>query len=75
MKTSLNDHNKTEYPPMHTVEHTLNQTMIRLFGGSRNTHIERKKSKCDYTDGCLRLRFKLIQCHIDITDRNKEKKK
>ena len=47
----LNDHNKQEYPPMHTVEHILNQTMIRMFGceRSRNAHIERKKSKCDYT--------------------------
>lgn len=46
----LNDHNKQEYPPMHTAEHILNQTMIRLFGceRSRNAHIERKKSKCDY---------------------------
>ena len=37
--------------PMHTTEHILNQTMIRLFGceRSRNAHIERKKSKCDYT--------------------------
>ena len=36
--------------PMHTAEHILNQTMIRLFGceRSRNAHIERKKSKCDY---------------------------
>ena len=47
----LNDHNKAEYPPMHTVEHILNQTMIRMYGceRSRNAHIERKKSKCDYT--------------------------
>lgn len=46
----LNAHNKQEYPPMHTVEHILNQAMIRLFGCPRslNTHIERKKSKCDY---------------------------
>ena len=46
----LNDHNKQEYPPMHTAEHILNQTMIRLFGceRSKNAHIERKKSKCDY---------------------------
>ncbi|MFA6701884.1 MAG: hypothetical protein WCR12_03520 [Dysgonamonadaceae bacterium] len=46
----LNDHNKQEYPPMHTAEHILNQTMTRMFGcpRSRNTHIERKKSKCDY---------------------------
>ena len=50
----LNDHNKTEYPPMHTVEHILNQTMVRMFGceRSRNAHIERKKSKCDYTLPC-----------------------
>lgn len=47
---SLNHHNKQEYPPMHTAEHILNQTMVRLYGceRSRNTHIERKKSKCDY---------------------------
>ena len=50
----LNNHNKAEYPPMHTVEHILNQTMIRVFGceRSRNAHIERKKSKCDYTLPC-----------------------
>lgn len=47
---TLNAHNKEEYPPMHTAEHILNQTMIRLFGcsRSRNTHIEKKKSKADY---------------------------
>lgn len=35
---------------MHTAEHILNQTMIRMFGCPRsgNAHIERKKSKCDY---------------------------
>ena len=46
----LNDHNKQEYPPMHTAEHILNQTMVRIFGckRSKNAHIERKKSKCDY---------------------------
>ena len=40
--------------PMHTTEHILNQTMIRMFGceRSRNAHIERKKSKCDYTLPC-----------------------
>ena len=50
----LNDHNKAEYPPMHSVEHILNQTMVRMFGceRSRNAHIERKKSKCDYTLPC-----------------------
>ena len=47
---TINEHNKQEYPPMHTAEHILNQTMVRMFGcpRSRNAHIERKKSKCDY---------------------------
>jgi Ser-tRNA(Ala) deacylase AlaX len=47
---ALNAHNKDEYPPMHTTEHILNQTMVRMFGCPRsmNAHIERKKSKCDY---------------------------
>lgn len=46
----LNEHNKTEYPPMHSAEHILNQTMVRMFGcpRSKNALIERKKSKCDY---------------------------
>lgn len=46
----LNDHNKQEYPPMHTAEHILNATMVKMFGcpRSKNAHIERKKSKCDY---------------------------
>ncbi len=35
---------------MHTAEHVLNQTMVRLFGCGRafSSHIEKKKSKCDY---------------------------
>lgn len=46
----LNEHCKQEYPPMHTAEHLLNATMVKTFGclRSRNAHIERKKSKCDY---------------------------
>lgn len=46
----LNDHNKEEYPPMHTCEHILNQTMIRLFGCGRavSAHVEKKKSKLDF---------------------------
>jgi alanyl-tRNA synthetase len=37
-------------PQMHTAEHILNQTMIRMFGTDRSfsMHLERKKSKCDY---------------------------
>ncbi|MBK7103766.1 MAG: hypothetical protein IPH62_00575 [Ignavibacteriae bacterium] len=36
--------------PMHTAEHILNQTMVRMFnkGRSFSAHLERKKSKCDY---------------------------
>ena len=47
-----------EYDPrMHSAEHILNQTMVRMFGeatpsGQRgrsfSSHLERKKSKCDY---------------------------
>ena len=50
LQIDLNGHNKAEYPPMHTAEHLLNQTMVRMFGcpRSKNAHIERKKSKCDY---------------------------
>ena len=46
----LNTHNKAEFPPMHTAEHLLNATMVKMFGcpRSRNAHIERKKSKADY---------------------------
>ena len=36
--------------PAHTAEHILNATMVKIFGcpRSRNAHIEKKKSKCDY---------------------------
>lgn len=46
----LNDHNKEEFPPAHTAEHLLNQTMIRMFGCGRsfNAHVERKKSKMSF---------------------------
>jgi len=40
-----------EYDPrMHSAEHILNQTMVRIFGCERsfNNHIEKKKSKCDF---------------------------
>ena len=46
----LNAHNKAEYEPAHTSEHLLNATMVKMFGcpRSRNAHIEKNKSKCDY---------------------------
>ena len=51
METSvLNTHNKLEHEQSHSAEHILNQTMVRMFGcpRSRNAHVEKKKSKCDY---------------------------
>ena len=46
----LNAHNKAEYEPAHSCEHLLNATMVKMFGcpRSRNAHVEKKKSKCDY---------------------------
>lgn len=42
--------NKEYDPRMHSAEHILNQTMVRMFnrGRSFSAHIEKKKSKCDY---------------------------
>jgi len=43
--------NRKEYDPrMHSAEHILNQTMVRIFNCGRafSAHIEKKKSKCDY---------------------------
>jgi misacylated tRNA(Ala) deacylase len=49
----MNDYNpnRKEYDPrMHSAEHILNQTMVRVFNCGRafSAHIEKKKSKCDY---------------------------
>ena len=37
-------------PRMHSAEHILNQTMVRMFGTARafSAHVEKKKSRCDY---------------------------
>lgn len=75
----LNEHNKQEFPPMHSAEHLLNATMVKMFGcqRSRNAHIERKKSKCDYqllscpTDEQIeeleRRVNEVIDRHLDVT--------
>ncbi len=75
----LNAHNKEEYPPMHTAEHILNGTMVKMFGcpRSRNAHIERKKSKCDYILPCCPTDEQVAQLeaavnevigrHLDVT--------
>lgn len=49
-ETLLNEHNKQDYPPMHTCEHIVNRTMVNIFGCGRavSAHIERKKSKLDF---------------------------
>ena len=64
---------------MHTAEHILNQTMVRMFGcpRSKNAHIERKKSKCDYLLGepptekqiaeIERRVNEVIDRHLDVT--------
>ncbi len=41
---------KTYDPRMHTAEHILNGTIVKMFNKDRafSSHIETKKSKCDY---------------------------
>ena len=65
---------------MHSAEHILNQTMIRIFKCGRcfSSHIERKKSKCDYhfhrTLGEAEIREierrvnAIIQDDVDVTE-------
>lgn len=64
---------------MHTCEHIVNQTMIRLFdcGRSVSAHIERKKSKLDYRlsacpsdEEVKRIEEavnEVIACHLPVT--------
>lgn len=66
-------------PAMHSAEHILNQTMVRMFGCGRcfSSHIEKKKSKCDYryhrplTAGEIEAVEgkvnEIIQSHLDVT--------
>lgn len=75
----LNEHNKQEYPPMHTCEHIVNRTMVNLFGCGRavSAHIERKKSKLDFaldaqpTDAQLKqmedMVNEVISRHLPVT--------
>ena len=55
---------------MHSVEHILNQTMVRMFGceRSRNAHIERKKSKCDYTLPCAPTEEQIAEIERRVND-------
>lgn len=75
----LNEHNKTEYPPMHTCEHIVNRTMVNFFGCGRavSAHIERKKSKLDFAlpqapteEDIARIEQtvnEVISQHLDVT--------
>ena len=55
--------------PMHTTEHIVNQTMIRLFGCGRSVsaHIERKKSKLDYRLNACPTEKQIIMQHLPVT--------
>ena len=66
----LNSHNKLEYEPAHTCEHLLNATMVKMFGcpRSRNAHIERKKSKCDYILDAEPTEDQIIQIEAQVNE-------
>jgi len=59
---------KNYNPRMHTAEHILNQTMVRMFGcpRSKNSHIERKKSKCDYLIGSEPTPVKIREIETNV---------
>jgi Ser-tRNA(Ala) deacylase AlaX len=72
---------KSYDPQMHSAEHILNQTMVRMFGCERSfsSHIEKKKSKCDYhferaltqveeNDLTSQINH-IIEKHLDITEK------
>ncbi len=83
----LNEPKKCYNEPMHTCEHILNQTMVRMFGCGRsiNAHIERRKSKCDYllaqppTEGQLteiaRKVNEIIDSHLPVYEQLISKEK
>lgn len=52
-------------PRMHSAEHILNGTMVKLFGCGRSVsaHVEKKKSKCDYY-----LHRRISKTDIDIIE-------
>ena len=72
---------KSYDPQMHSAEHILNQTMVRMFGCERShsSHIEKKKSKCDYyfdrallpeEESMLSDKVnEVINCHLEIKEK------
>lgn len=70
---------KSYDPQMHTAEHILNQTMVRMFGCERSfsSHIEKKKSKCDYhfvRDLTISEELELVKRVNEVISRNLEVK-
>ncbi|MFI3257607.1 MAG: hypothetical protein R3Y36_04850 [Spirochaetales bacterium] len=73
MNKTMNDNftPKKDYSKiMHTTEHILNQTMVRLFGCVRsfNAHIEAKKSKCDYILDCEPTQKQIDEVITQVND-------
>ena len=66
----LNVHNKLEFEPAHSCEHLLNATMVKMFGcpRSRNAHVEKKKSKCDYILGTEPTSEQVAQIEATINE-------
>jgi alanyl-tRNA synthetase len=67
---TLNAHNKAEYEPAHTAEHILNATMVKMFRcpRSRNAHIEKKKSKCDYILDAEPIAEQIIEIEAKVNE-------
>lgn len=69
-------------PRMHTAEHVLNQTMVRMFDCGRcfSSHLNAGKSKCDYrfqrplTDAeAVELESRIneiLKQHLSVTEKN-----
>jgi len=57
-------------PRMHSAEHILNQTMVRMFccGRCFRAHIEKKKSKCDYYFDRPLTEQEIRQIEKDVND-------
>ena len=53
-------------PAMHTAEHILNGTIEKMFGFGRafSSHIEKKKSKCDY-----RMSKRMTELDVEVVEK------
>ena len=66
----LNDHNKAEYPPMHTAEHILNQTMVRMFGCPRSRNADYELSEAPTAEMMAEVERRInevIDQHLPVT--------